>query len=304
MGVFYAVRENGMNKADEATFFKEEEGVCILTMDEWQRDNGWKEKFRIWHRVDTIHYCKMESYRDFLFGTMCVPQKEDVAETAFAMYILKNRVLFLDADGSICEQVKTVSEGVKGKEYSIERFLYDFLQSFLVDDFLYLEHLEAEIAVIEEKVLQGMAEGFSYRMLQIKKAISKFYHYYNQLSQIGEELLENGAGFFGAEELQSFHIYADRVRRLAEETKALREYAMQVQEVYQSEIGIRQNNVMKMLTVVTTIFLPLSLIAAWYGMNFTYMPELGLRYAYPVVIGCSILIVAVSLIIFKKKKYW
>lgn len=79
---------------------------------------------------------------------------------------------------------------------------------------------------------------------------------------------------------------------------------MQVQEVYQSEIGIRQNDVMKMLTVVTTIFLPLSLIAGWYGMNFSYMPELSSRYAYPLVIGVSIIIVIVSLLIFKRKGYW
>ena len=101
-----------------------------------------------------------------------------------------------------------------------------------------------------------------------------------------------------------FDRYKDRVVRLAGETQILRDYAMQVQDVYQSEIGIRQNNIMKMLTVVTTIFLPLTLIAGWYGMNFAYMPELGMKYAYPVVIGISILIVVFSLIIFKKKRYW
>ena len=85
--------------------------------------------------------------------------------------------------------------------------------------------------------------------------------------------------------------------------KVLREYAMQVQDVYQSEIGIRQNNVMKVLTIVTTVFLPLTLIAGWYGMNFVYMPELKWVYGYPVAIGASILVIIVSLWIFKKKKY-
>ena len=78
---------------------------------------------------------------------------------------------------------------------------------------------------------------------------------------------------------------------------------MQVQDVYQSEIGIRQNNVMKVLTIVTTVFLPLTLIAGWYGMNFVYMPELKWVYGYPVAIGASILVIIVSLWIFKKKKY-
>ena len=80
----------------------------------------------------------------------------------------------------------------------------------------------------------------------------------------------------------------------------LREYAMQVQDVYQSEIGIRQNNVMKVLTIVTTVFLPLTLIAGWYGMNFQNMPEL--KEGYPGVIALSVIVVIVCIIFFKRKK--
>jgi len=109
--------------------------------------------------------------------------------------------------------------------------------------------------------------------------------------------------FFEKKHTGVFRIFAERTTRLQEETQVLREYAMQVQDVYQSEIGIRQNNVMKVLTIVTTVFLPLTLIAGWYGMNFVYMPELKWVYGYPVAIGASILVIIVSLWIFKKKKY-
>ena len=84
----------------------------------------------------------------------------------------------------------------------------------------------------------------------------------------------------------------------------LREYAVQVQEVYQSELGIRQNHIMKILTTVTTVCLPLSLIAGWYGMNFTHMPELSAPYAYFILIGVCILIVAVEIWYFKKKGWF
>ena len=60
---------------------------------------------------------------------------------------------------------------------------------------------------------------------------------------------------------------------------------------------------MTLLTIVTTIFMPLTLIAGWYGMNFIYMPELSSRWGYPIVIGVSVLIVIVSLVFFKKKKW-
>lgn len=303
--MFYAILEDGIRRIDKGQFLKNPVGICILTLEEWQKDSEWKERFGLWHEVDSLHYCKMESHHDFLFGTICVPakgRKEGAVE--FAVYIQKERVLLLDRDGKIANQIDKLSRGNRRKEYSLERFVYDFLQSFLVDDLLFMEGVEQEIANIEEDVLKGRAGDFSYRMLQIKKLIARFYHYYSQLTEIGQELLENQQKFFDNEELNTFRMYSDRVFRLSEEAKLLREYAMQVQEVYQSEIGIRQNDVMKMLTIVTTIFLPLSLIAGWYGMNFSHMPELSWQYSYPVVIGVSVAIVVISLIIFKRKRYW
>ena len=64
-----------------------------------------------------------------------------------------------------------------------------------------------------------------------------------------------------------------------------------MQSLFQAEIDIRQNRIMKILTVVTTIFLPLSLLVGWYGMNFAGMPELTWRYGYPAVIVVSLVIV-------------
>lgn len=303
--MYYVVLEDGIRKTDKEQFLTGRTGICTLTLEEWRNTMEWKECFGIWHDVDTVHYCKMESHRDFLFGTIRVPAKgRKAGAIEFAIYIQKERVLLLDRDGRIDGQIEKLMKGSRRKEYSIERFIYDFLQSFLTDDLLFLEGVEQEIANIEEDVLEGCTEHFSFRMLQIKKLIARFYHYYSQLTEIGQEILENQEAFFDKEELNTFRMYSDRVYRLAEETKLLREYAMQVQEVYQSEIGIRQNNVMKVLTIVTTIFLPLSLIVGWYGMNFAYMPELSWRYAYPVVAVISIIIVVVSLLFFKKKRYW
>ena len=61
---------------------------------------------------------------------------------------------------------------------------------------------------------------------------------------------------------------------------------------------------MTILTVVSTIFMPLTLIVGWYGMNFKYMPELDIPIAYPIVLIVSVLIVVISIIFFKKKKFF
>ena len=92
--------------------------------------------------------------------------------------------------------------------------------------------------------------------------------------------------------------------RLREESQLLRESCTQVQSLFQAEIDIRQNRIMQILTIVTTIFLPLTLLVGWYGMNFAGMPELTWKYGYPVIVVVSIVIVGISLWVCKRKKFW
>lgn len=101
-----------------------------------------------------------------------------------------------------------------------------------------------------------------------------------------------------------FHMLEKQLARLRDEAQLLREYCLQVRELFQAELDIRQNRIMKILTIVTTVFLPLSLVAGWYGMNFTGMPELSWNYGYPAVIAGSVVIVLLTLWIMKKKKFW
>ena len=78
---------------------------------------------------------------------------------------------------------------------------------------------------------------------------------------------------------------------------------MQVRDLYNAQLEVHQNRIMTLLTVVTTIFMPLTLLVGWYGMNFHYMPELSWRISYPIVFVVSIVIVIACLIFFKKKKW-
>ena len=141
-------------------------------------------------------------------------------------------------------------------------------------------------------------------MTAIRKEISNWIRYYTQLDDMVCEFQENENEYFDEHELRLFHMVEKRIGRLKDEAQMLREYGLQVRELFQAEIDIRQNNIMKILTIVTTIFLPLSLVAGWYGMNFTNMPELTWKYGYPAVIGISVLVVLICLLVMKKKKFW
>ena len=94
-----------------------------------------------------------------------------------------------------------------------------------------------------------------------------------------------------------------RVDRLYDTLDSQREYISQIRDLIQNRLSEKQNRIMTLLTVITTIFIPLTLITGWYGMNFKYMPELNYRISYPLVLVVCILIAVSCLIYFKKKKW-
>lgn len=300
--MYYKIEKDIMKETTADDWEKNQEVVALFTSGEWEQAVQMRASYLLEQNHNNIRFCKLESYADFLFGTLHIPRKRKHNENiGFAFYILENKLIFIDDTGIVKNSIEKIMVSKLRKGYNVERFLYDFLISLIEDDVLYLAEIEKDITKMEEVILAGEVEDFNYKMLGLKKEISRLYRYYSQLTDLGESLFDNEMDFFGKDDVATFRIFADRVARLQSETQVLREYAMQVQEVYQSEIGIRQNDVMKVLTMVTTIFLPLTLIAGWYGMNFTHMPELNWIYGYPMVITLSISIVFICLWIFKKK---
>lgn len=100
-----------------------------------------------------------------------------------------------------------------------------------------------------------------------------------------------------------FTILGARTNRYLAKVRNLQEAVAQMQATYEAQLSIQQNSLMKVFTVVTSIFMPLTLLTGWYGMNFEHMPELESRLGYPGVIGLSI-IIAVSLLAFFRHKKW
>ena len=97
--------------------------------------------------------------------------------------------------------------------------------------------------------------------------------------------------------------YVSRTDRYLQTVQNLRDVIEHLQEEYQAQLSIQQNDLMKLFTVVTVIFLPLTLLTGWYGMNFSGMPELNWEYGYLVIIVVSI-VVLVALILFFRRKKW
>ena len=177
------------------------------------------------------------------------------------------------------------------------------MEYLIRNDSIYLQNIEDELSKLEESLLSTIPQNFYEDILRYRKILSKLHAYYDQLTDLGQDMEENFSGILSPEECALWQVYTNRTERLHNHTERLIEYLLQIRELYQSQLAAQQNKVITFLTVVTTIFLPLTLIAGWYGMNFTGMPELTWKLGYPAVIAISAIISVILVIIFKRKKW-
>ena len=278
--------------------------VAALTPDEWARSLP-----RLGIRCETgadfaqPRCTKAEVGREALTGSFSIPDRRHLSREmrAFSFALNANCVAFVDASGSALRYIERVRATRKWNAPSLASFLYDFLEAITADDLPELERREGLLDELEGQILSGRERGVVAEINQLRRELRRLRTHYEQLIELSQELEENENGFFAPEELRYFHLVSDRNSRLMRAADSLREHAIQLHDLYQTQMDLHQNRVMTVLTVVTTIFLPLTLIAGWYGMNFKYMPELESPAAYPIVICVSALIVVLCLIYFRKK---
>ena len=242
---------------------------------------------------------------DSLTGTFSIPDRACISgpRKSFSFALDEKGVVLVDDTGCAGKMVEEICRTKKWRLPSLERFLYDLLELTISQDLALLEKSEHRLNLIEERILRGEIEAYPQEMNDIRGDLLDLRVHYEQLIDLSQELEENENGFFADENLRYFHMFTDRVMRLQDLVTGQREYVMQLRDLLQSQLDVKQNRIMTLLTVITSIFLPLTLIAGWYGMNFRYMPELEWPWSYPAVILLSIVIVIVCLVWFKKKKW-
>ena len=284
---------------------KKDPFVVILTKEEWGK---LRESFDMGIELDPVadaHMTKAEVNYDSLTGSFCIPDRKDpsVQGQTFAFALDEKGVAFIDDSGEAEQIVRSIQRTKKLRSPSLGRFLYDFLDHIVKDDLRLLEKYEDELEEIERMIDNDEISGTTSRTNAIRSDVRKLLMHYDQLIDLAQEFEENENEFFDQENIRYFRLFLSRMDRLTATATSLKDYTLQINDLNKAHLELKQNHIMTILTVVTTIFMPLTLITGWYGMNFRYMPELESIYAYPMVFGTCILIIIGSLAYFKKKKW-
>ena len=280
--------------------------VAVLSPEEWKRD---RELFAMGIDMEadlpSVRQTRAVVNYDSLTGSIAIPNLgyAEHVTGSFAFALDEKGVVFIDGSGLAEEITRAVAESKRWRMPGLERFLYDFLEQIISPDLARLELLEQTLEKMEDEILSGEAEPVLPRLNDIRGDLLDLNLHYGQLLDLGQELEGNENGFFAEENLRYFHLFAARAERLRNMVNNLRDYTVQLRDLIQTRIDVKQNRIMTLLTVVTTIFTPLTLLTGWYGMNFKYMPELETRWGYPAVIALSLVIALGCLAYFKKKKW-
>lgn len=252
--------------------------------------------------LQKVEFCKLETQQECLVGTLCIPKLMDVLGSRYHIYFFINRqhIVIIDDNDFSERLIRRIQQKKTHQGESKERFIYNYIAEFISRDPEILGTYEKRLFKMEEDVIQEKTKNFQNELIPLRRELLTFRSYYDEIMDLARELEENENGFFMKKHLKYFGTVADRADRLMSKTMHLLDYAQQIKDAYQSQIDARQNNNMQFLTVISTIFFPLTLITGWFGMNFKNMP--GLDNGYSSVVILCILVIILCVIIFKKKR--
>lgn len=247
----------------------------------------------------------VDMFPDCMIGSFAIPDKRDVLgePICFAFYLDKMHLIFVDAGTQCVALLDAIARAGVMKRMTVAHCLFELMKQITKDDLVFLADLEDRMEDVEEAILDRCENAGNRQMLVFRRKLLRLDTYYQQLVDMGSTIAENENKLLTREESRLFALLADQADRLLKRSQTLKEYSLQLRELYQTQIEVQQNDTMKWFTVITTLFAPLTLITSWFGMNFQNMPGLDTRWGYYAIIALSLAIVIGELILFKRKKW-
>jgi magnesium transporter len=261
--------------------------------------------------LNTDQRPKMEIYGDYIYIVLkmfCVDNAGGSTEVEQVSLILGSNFVISFQEGKKGDVFNPVRERIRGGKGLIRKMGADYLAYSLLDTivdnyFLILEKLGERVEILEEelmaqpttKTLQEI-QKFKSEMIFVRRAVWPLREVIMGLSRKESPLIKETT------EIYLRDVY-DHTVQVMDTIEVYREMLSGMLDIYLSSVSNKLNAVMKVLTIIATIFMPLTFIAGIYGMNFKYMPELEWRWGYPAV-WLIVVIIGISMSVYFKKKKW
>ena len=310
--MFYSIHEKEIREIQLEQVDSHEICVGYLTLEELRKcykKLGLSEIAVQDCMTDHTHFrTSIDLYDEFSFGMINIVDILNLTSkrNRIGFFIKKNlfvMVKIVDRDDSIRQIFMDAIRRFR-QNATMEKVIYGVLERLLSSGNRGLVMTERQIMAMEREVVNGKTdEDLNKEIFDLRNRLSTLKNYYDQLIDIGEALQENENDLFEEENLRYFKIFTDKAERLSNNTQLLCDNLIHLREALDATLNYNLNNTMKLFTIVTIIFQPLTLIVGWYGMNFTHMPELGWKFGYIYVILLSLSVVGGILYHFRKKKY-
>lgn len=260
--------------------------------------------------VNTSQRPKIDELNDYVFIVLKMLYYDpygDVTSEQVSFILGENYVLsFQEAEGDVFDSVRDRIKNSKGR---IRNLKADYLLYALIDavtDHYYdlIETLGDKIESLEDTLFNGNAQETTSQQIQdLKREILKVRRAIFPLREITNRIDRTSHKLIAQDTIHFFRDVHDHIIQITENIDVYREMIWGLMDMYMTSISNKMNEVMKVLTIIATIFIPLTFIAGVYGMNFDHMPELHYKYSYFILLGIMVLLFLGLLYYFKRKKW-
>jgi magnesium transporter len=253
---------------------------------------------------------KMENFESYLFIVIRMlyydDEKHETTSEQVSLLVGKNFVIsFQEMVGDVFDNVRDRIRGGKARivKEGADYLAYSLLDTIVDSYFSILEKTGDRIEILEEKLISdpspetlSIIQKIKREMIFLRRSVWPLREVISSLERDESEIIH-----------ESTHVYLrdvyDHTIQVIDTVEALRDMIAGMLDIYLSSVSNRMNEVMKVLTIIATIFIPLTFIAGVYGMNFEFMPELKMRWSYPVV-WMVMGVVGILMLGYFKRKRW
>lgn len=259
--------------------------------------------------INTNQRPKIDEYEEYIFAVfkmLYLDGNNDLVEEHVAIVLVGNSVLVMqeseeDVFGPLRERIRSKTGRIrtKGSDY----LFFSLLDAIIDNYFVVLENISTQIEALEEEVYERPRPQVAHQIQELKKEILKIRRWVFPVKELVNRLINSEHPLITKDMKFFLRDALDHCTEINETLQVYREMSMSLMEMYMGNISNKTNEVMKVLTIMASIFIPLTFIVGVYGMNFEYIPELQLRYGYFYIWGLMLLIF-LGLLLYFKRKHW